>query len=77
MNEVMFQPDRWKSVAVCVRWMKWMHDGGDNNLLSLSLCSLVLSPKLLKVFQLNLVFRVCTTNCVTGIRLFRNRLTAR
>jgi len=37
MNEVMFQPDRWKSVAVCVRWTKWMHDGGDNNLLSLSL----------------------------------------
>jgi hypothetical protein len=36
MNEVMFQLDRWKSVAVCVRWTKWMHDGGDNNLLSLS-----------------------------------------
>jgi len=32
----MFQLDRWKSVAVCVRWTKWMHDGGDNNLLFLS-----------------------------------------
>jgi len=83
MNEVMFQPDRWKSVAVCVRWTKWMHDGGYNNLLSLSLCvslspsSLVLYPKLLKVFQLNLEFRVCATTGVTGIRLFRNRLTVR
>jgi hypothetical protein len=37
MNEVMFQLDRWKSVAVCVRWTKWMHDGGDDNLLSLCL----------------------------------------
>jgi hypothetical protein len=37
MNEVMFQPDRWKSVAVCICWTKWMHDDGDNNLLSLSL----------------------------------------
>jgi len=75
----MFQLDRWKSVAVCVRWTKWMHDGGDNNLLFLSdsLCSPVLSPKLLKMFQLNLVFRVCTTTGVTGIRLFRNRLTVR
>jgi hypothetical protein len=79
MNEVMFQPDRWKSVAVCVRWTMWMHDGGEYNLfslsLSLSLCSLVLSPKLLKVFQLNLVFCICTTTGVTGIRLFHNRLT--
>jgi hypothetical protein len=75
----MFQLDRCKSVAVCVRWMKWMHNSGDNNLLFLSvfLCSLVLSPKLLKMFQLNLVFRVCTTTGVTGIRLFRNRLTVR
>jgi len=77
MNVVMFQQHRWKSVAVCVRWTKWMHDGGDNNLLCLSLCSLVLSPKLLKVFRLNLVFRVCSTTGVTGIRLFRNRLTVR
>ena len=85
MNEVMFQPDRWKSVAVCVRWTEWMHDGGDNNLLclslslslSLSLCSLVLSPKLVKVFQLNLVFRVCATTGVMGIGLFRNRLAVR
>lgn len=37
MNEVMFQTDRWKSVAVCVRWTKWIRDGGDDNLLSLSL----------------------------------------
>jgi hypothetical protein len=79
MNEVMFQTDRWKSVAVCVRWTKWIRDGGDDNLLSLSLslCSLVLSPKLLKLFQLNLVFRVCTTAGVMVIRLFRNRLTVR
>jgi hypothetical protein len=80
LNEVMFQPERWNSVAVCVLWTKWLHDGGDNNLLSLSLSlslPLVLSPKLLNVFLLNLVFQVCTTNGVTGICWLRNRLTVR
>jgi hypothetical protein len=75
MNEVMFQPDRWKSVAVCVLWTKWLRDGGDNNLLSV--CTLVLSPKLLKLFQLNIVFQVCTTNGVTSIRWLRNHLPVR
>ena len=38
MKEAVFQPDLWKSMAICVLWTKWMHDGGDNNVLFLFAC---------------------------------------